>query len=194
MSLKGPKAIQNSIYLHGIKEHSINVDYLFTLYRKRFGHWISYVTNGSCNENDIVLRGNIYEFISVEQKIGAYLIKGRQGIAEIEKNLMSADVDYKIIFKISVGKTPESYENNIITVDVQYLFIPYDMNYMYKDSVMIFQTEQNAALIMLYPNDKPVQTMLPTSYVAVWNRLLPGSPSFILDLGTTNMAHMYKVR
>ena len=49
----------------------------------------------------IVLRGSMYEYISVDQRIGAYLIKSGQWVADIEKTLMAADVDYKIIFKIS---------------------------------------------------------------------------------------------
>ena len=116
------------------------------------------MTNGRCGEGDIVLRGSMYEFISVDQRIGAFLTKGGQGVADIEKTLMSADVDYKIIFKRSGGgESPESFVNGIVTEDLQQLFIHYDKSSLYKDSVMTLYDLKVVSVLLSDPNDNLVK-------------------------------------
>lgn len=182
------------VYEFNPKEYSLDTDFLFSFYRPKFAYWISYVTNGACGDKDIVLRGSMYEFTNLEHGISAFIIKGGQGLAEIEKTLAATDVKYKIIFRINGAKILDSYANGIVTADIQRLAISFDKNSAYSDALITFYEDADVAQIIGYPNGSLVQTMVPSNYVAIWNLLTVNSPAFILYDGTTNMPHIYQVR
>ena len=55
-----------------------------------------------------------------------------------------------------MGESPEAFVNGIVTVDVQQLFIQYDKNSLYEDSVMTFYDLKDVSVILPYPNDNLV--------------------------------------